>query len=217
LERRHFNALLATGLGLGLWPATRAQTRAEAVVLVVGDSLSAEYGLRRGSGWAALLQERLAQEKVPARVVNASIGGDTSSGGRSRLPALLAQHRPTVVVIELGGNDALRGLPLSMTRENLAAMAAAARAAGAKVLLVGMEMPPNYGAKYGQEFREVFSTVARDQKTGLVPFFLKGVADGPEPLKLFQADRIHPNEAAHPLMLANVWPELRKLLPKPAG
>lgn len=217
MERRHFNALLATGLGLGLWPATRAQTRAEAVLLVVGDSLSAEYGLRRGSGWAALLQERLAQEKVPARVVNASISGDTSSGGRSRLPALLAQHRPTVVVIELGGNDALRGLPLSMTRENLAAMAAAARAAGAKVLLVGMEMPPNYGAKYGQEFREVFSTVARDQKTGLVPFFLKGVADGPEPLKLFQADRIHPNEAAHPLMLANVWPELRKLLPKPAG
>ena len=217
LERRHFNALLAAGLVLGLWPAARAQSGTQAVVLVVGDSLSAEYGLRRGSGWAALLQERLAQEKVPASVVNASISGDTSSGGRSRLPALLAQHRPAVVVIELGGNDALRGLPLSMTRENLAAMAAAARAAGAKVLLVGMEMPPNYGAKYAQEFREVFSTVARAQKTGLVPFFLKGVADGPEPLKLFQADRIHPNEAAHPLMLANVWPELRKLLPKAAG
>lgn len=215
LERRHFNALLAAGLGLGLWPVARAAS--DAVVLVVGDSLSAEYGLRRGSGWAALLQERLIKEKVPARVVNASVSGDTTSGGRSRLPALLAQHRPSVVVIELGGNDALRGLPLSMTRDNLAAMAAAARMAGAKVLLVGMEMPPNYGAKYGQAFREVFSTVARDQKTGLVPFFLKGVADGPEPLKLFQADRIHPSESAHPLMLANVWPELRKLLPKPAG
>lgn len=215
LERRHFNALLTAGLLPGIWSVARAAS--DAVVLVVGDSLSAEYGLRRGSGWAALLQERLTKEKVPARVVNASISGDTTSGGRSRLPALLTQHRPAVVVIELGGNDALRGLPLSMTRENLAAMASAARAAGAKVLLVGMEMPPNYGAKYAQEFRELFASVAKAEKTGLVPFFLKGVADGPDPLKLFQADRIHPSESAHPVMLANVWPELRKLLPKQAG
>ena len=214
LERRHFNALLAASLVWGSSSAVWAQAKKEAVVLIVGDSLSAEYGLKRGSGWAALLQERLAKEKVPARVVNASVSGDTTSGGRSRLPALLKQHRPAVVVIELGGNDALRGLPLNMTRDNLTTMARAAREAGAKVLLVGMEMPPNYGAKYAQEFREVFSTVANGEKTALVPFFLKGVADGPEPLKYFQADRIHPNESAHPLMLANVWPELRKLLPR---
>ena len=214
LERRHFNALLAASLVWGSSSAVWAQAKKEAVVLIVGDSLSAEYGLKRGSGWAALLQERLAKEKVPARVVNASVSGDTTSGGRSRLPALLKQHRPAVVVIELGGNDALRGLPLNMTRDNLTTMARAAREAGAKVLLVGMEMPPNYGAKYAQEFRDVFSGVAKAEKTALVPFFLKGVADGPEPLKLFQADRIHPNEAAHPQMLANVWPELRKLLPR---
>lgn len=214
MDRRHFNALLCAAGLLGSSVRAQAQTKKEAVVLIVGDSLSAEYGLKRGSGWAALLQERLTQHKVPARVVNASVSGDTTSGGRSRLPALLKQHRPAVVVIELGGNDALRGLPLGMTRENLTAMARAAREAGAKVLLVGMEMPPNYGAKYAQEFRELFSGVAKGEKTGLVPFFLKGVADGPEPLKYFQSDRIHPNESAHPLMLDNVWPELRKLLPK---
>lgn len=199
---------MATG---SIGPAFSA---APPLILVVGDSLSAEYGLKRGSGWVALLQERLKKDKVPASVVNASISGDTTSGGRSRLPALLKQHRPAVVIIELGGNDALRGLPLTMTRDNLAAMARAAREAGAKVLLVGMEMPPNYGAKYAQDFRDLFTGVARTEKAALVPFLLKGVADGPEPLKLFQADRIHPNESAHPLMLANVWPALRKLLPK---
>lgn len=212
MNRRHFNALalLATAAG-SVGPVFAA---APPVILVVGDSLSAEYGLQRGSGWVALLQERLKKDKVPASVVNASISGDTTSGGRSRLPALLRQHKPAVVVIELGGNDALRGLPLNMTRDNLATMARAAREAGAKVLLVGMEMPPNYGARYAQEFRAVFSTVAQTEKTALVPFFLKGVADGPQPLKYFQSDRIHPNESAQPLMLANVWPELRKLLPK---
>jgi acyl-CoA thioesterase-1 len=212
LNRRHFNALALGAAAAGsIGPAFAA---ASPVILVVGDSLSAEYGLKRGGGWVALLEERLQKDKVPARVVNASISGDTTSGGRSRLPALLRQHKPAVVVIELGGNDALRGLPLNMTRENLATMTRAAREAGAKVLLVGMEMPPNYGAKYAQEFREVFSTVARTEKTGLVPFFLKGVADGPDPLKYFQNDRIHPNESAQPMMLANVWPELRKLLPR---
>nr|WP_236582010.1 arylesterase [Hydrogenophaga sp. BPS33] len=193
---------------------THAQntSAADPLVLVVGDSLSAEYGLKRGTGWVALLTERLQQEKVRARVVNASISGDTTSGGRSRLPALLRQHKPALVVIELGGNDALRGLPLNMTRENLATMARLSRETGAKVLLVGMEMPPNYGAKYGQEFREVFTTVAKAEKTALVPFFLKGVADTKDPTALFQADRIHPNEAAQATMRDNVWPELRKLL-----
>jgi len=203
-------ALLAAATG-SIGPAFAA---APPVIVVVGDSLSAEYGLQRGSGWVALLQERLRKDKVPASVVNASISGDTTSGGRSRLPALLKQHKPSVVVIELGGNDALRGLPLSMTRENLAAMARAARESGAKVLLVGMEMPPNYGAKYAQDFRDLFAGVAQAEKAALVPFLLKGVADGPDPLKLFQADRIHPKESAHPIMLANVWPALRKLLPK---
>lgn len=187
---------------------------ASKTVLVLGDSLSAEYGIARGAGWVTLLEQRLKTAQINASIVNASISGETTSGGKARLPDLIGQHRPSVVVIELGGNDALRGLPLNMTRDNLSAMARAAREAGAKVLLVGMEMPPNYGAKYAQEFRDVFSGVAKTEKTALVPFFLKGVADGPEPLKLFQSDRIHPNENAHPLMLATVWPELRKLLPK---
>jgi acyl-CoA thioesterase-1 len=212
LKRRHFNALALLALAAG--SIAQASAAQPPLILVVGDSLSAEYGLKRGSGWVALLQERLAKEKLPARVVNASISGDTTSGGRSRLPALLKQHQPAVVVIELGGNDALRGLPLNMTRDNLAAMARAARESGAQVLLVGMEMPPNYGAKYAQDFRAVFSAVAKAEKSALVPFLLKGVADGPEPLKLFQPDRIHPNESAHPIMLANVWPALRKLLPR---
>lgn len=181
---------------------------------MVGDSLSAEYGLQRGSGWAALLQERLNREKVQARVVNASISGDTTSGGRSRLPALLRQHQPSVVVIELGGNDALRGLPMSTTRDNLSAMVQASTAAGARVLLLGMEMPPNYGARYAQEFRDVFTNVAKQGKAALVPFFLKGVADLPDPTKLFQNDRIHPNEQAQPIMLDNVWPALRPLVGK---
>jgi acyl-CoA thioesterase-1 len=184
------------------------------VVLVIGDSLSAEYGLRRGSGWVALLEQRLAQQKTPARVVNASISGDTTSGGRSRLAPLLRQHRPAVVVIELGGNDALRGLPLSMTSENLRAMARQSRDAGARVLLLGMEMPPNYGATYAKEFRQLFAAVAQQEKAALVPFFLKGVADRADPTRLFQSDRIHPNEAAQSVMLDNVWQSLMPLLPK---
>jgi len=210
-KRRHFNvagaALALWGLG---WPVL-AQTAPKAV-LVLGDSLSAEYGLRRGSGWVALLEQRLTEQKLPWRVVNASISGDTTSGGRSRLPALLAQHKPAVVVIELGGNDALRGLPLEMTEANLRAMAQAARAAGARVLVVGMQVPPNYGAAYTQRFANTFSEVAKAEKAALVPFLLKDVADGKDPLALFQADRIHPNEAAQPTLLANVWPTLQTLL-----
>lgn len=182
------------------------------VLLVLGDSLSAEYGLKRGTGWVSLLEARLAQEKFEVRVVNASISGETTSGGRSRLPALLAQHRPRHVVIELGGNDALRGLPLSMTRDNLAAMAQAARQADARVLLVGMQLPPNYGRDYGERFSDLFVQVARAQQAAVVPFFLRGFADKPDAARYFQPDRIHPTEEAQPLMLAAVWPELRKLL-----
>jgi acyl-CoA thioesterase-1 len=182
------------------------------VILVVGDSLSAEYGLKRGTGWVRLLEQRLASEKIPARVVNASISGDTTSGGRSRLPALLQQHRPTHLVLELGGNDALRGLPLAMTEENLSQMVEAARKAGARVLVVGMQVPPNYGSDYARRFSEVFDKVARRHQAALVPFLLAGIADAPDALNLFQSDRIHPKAEAQPRMLENVWPELKKIL-----
>ena len=181
-------------------------------LLVVGDSLSAEYGLPRGSGWVALMERRIAAEKLPVKVVNASISGDTTSGGRSRLPALLKAHKPHTVLIELGGNDALRGLPLAMTRDNLTVMARAARAAGAKVLIAGMAVPPNYGRQYGDEFLALFAQVAQREGAALVPFFLAGVADGPDPVALFQSDRIHPTAQAQPQLLENVWPVLRPLL-----
>lgn len=184
------------------------------MILVVGDSLSAEYGVKRGAGWVALLQEKLIAAKRSERMVNSGISGDTSAGGRSRLPALLRQHKPVVVVIELGGNDALRGMPLTTTRANLVAMTHASKEVGAQVLLVGMEMPPNYGARYTQEFRELFSSVAKSEDTGLVPFLLAGVADRPDALTLFQSDRIHPNETAQPMLADNVWPALQKLLLK---
>lgn len=182
------------------------------MILVVGDSLSAEYGLKRGTGWVALLEKRLAREKIAARIVNASISGDTTSGGRSRLAALLKQHKPSHVVIELGGNDALRGLPLQMTEDNLSNMAQAAQQAGARVLVVGMQIPPNFGTEYANRFSGLFGKVAKQHRTAFVPFLLQGVADGPDPLKLFQPDRIHPREEAQPLMLDNVWPELKKIL-----
>ena len=181
-------------------------------ILVVGDSLSAEYGLARGSGWVELLNKRLTQERVTARVINASISGDTTSGGRARLPALLTQHHPDVVVIELGGNDALRGLPLASSRDNLLAMVQAAKGAGAKVLLAGMQVPPNYGQRYGADFAQLFADVAKAEKVALLPFLLKGVADRPDAEQWFQADRIHPTAQAHPVIMANVWPVLRPLL-----
>jgi acyl-CoA thioesterase-1 len=181
-------------------------------VLVVGDSLSAEYGLKRGTGWVPLLDKQITQDKKSAKVINASISGDTTSGGRSRLLALLAQHKPSVVVIELGGNDALRGLPLDMTEKNLLEMTQLSKKAGAKVLIVGMQVPPNYGGAYGATFAALFAKVAKAEKVSLVPFFLKGIADVQDSLIRFQADRIHPNEGSQPAMLANVWPELKKLL-----
>jgi acyl-CoA thioesterase I len=184
----------------------------QATILVLGDSLSAEYGLARGTGWVALLERRLATQKIPAKVVNASISGDTTSGGRSRLAPLLAQHKPAIVIVELGGNDALRGLPLAMTEENLSEITQMAQHAGAKVLLVGMQVPPNYGADYTKRFADLYAKVAKARKAGLVPFLLAGIADAPDATSQFQADRIHPREAAHPRILDNVWPELKKLL-----
>lgn len=175
----------------------------------MGDSLSAEYGIARGSGWVALLERRLAAEKLAWRVVNASISGDTTSGGRTRLPALLREHRPQVVLIELGGNDALRGLPLGGTEANLREMVRAAKAAGARPLLLGMRMPPNYGRAYGEQFEAVYRRVAEAEKVPLVPFFLEAFGENEA---FFQPDRIHPAEKAQPLMLDAVWPTLAKML-----
>ena len=201
---QHFISATLLVLLAGLCLSAQAAGR---TVLVVGDSLSAEYGLARGTGWVALLEQRLSAQNI--KVVNASISGETTSGGATRMGALLLQHQPSHVVIELGGNDALRGLPLKATQENLLRMVKAAKAAGAKVLLVGMQVPPNYGKDYTAQFSNMFVEVARAEKTGLVPFFLKGVADNEA---LFQADRIHPNAQAQPTMLGHVWPELKKLL-----
>jgi acyl-CoA thioesterase-1 len=211
--RRAWLAHCTVVIGGVLAPGLGAQAQGKpATILVVGDSLSAEYGLPRGSGWVALLERQLAKEKPNARVINASISGDTTSGGRSRLPALLSAHQPTHVVLELGGNDALRGLPLTMTRTNLAEMARMSKRAGAKVLIAGMQMPPNYGRKYAEEFSALFADVARAEGAALVPFLLQGVADGAGADALFQPDRIHPTAAAHPVILSNVWPVLRPLL-----
>jgi len=209
-QRRDF-ILSGLTLGASLSPGW-VQAETSKTLLVLGDSLSAEYGLVRGSGWVALLDKRLQEEKRPYKVVNASISGDTTSGGRSRLGALLALHKPAVVVIELGGNDALRGLPLSMSEDNLNAMVKISAQSGAKVLLVGMQVPPNYGADYARRFTALFEQVAKNNKAALVPFLLKGVADDPDPTRWFQADRIHPLASAHPLLLNNVWPSLKKLL-----
>ncbi len=221
MQRRHcIAALMAFGAAGHAWCQPVAKKSAPTAkpqpkIMVVGDSLSAEYGIRRGTGWVALLEKSLIEQKMVASVVNASISGDTTSGGRSRLAALLKLHKPTVVVIELGANDALRGLPMSLTRTNLDAMTQAAQESGAKVLLLGIQVPPNYGAAYQKQFEATFAAVAKTRKAALVPFFLKGVADLPDAaaaLKMFQSDRIHPVEAAHPIILGNVWPELKKLL-----
>ena len=173
---------------------TRGAPNRECVALGAANIVSGLFG---GMGGCAMIGQTMI---------------NLSSGGRSRLAALLTQHKPAVVVIELGGNDALRGLPLKNTEENLTAMTDAAQKAGAKVLLVGMQVPPNYGTDYANRFAGLFTTVAQAKKVAVVPFFLKGVADGPDPTRLFQADRIHPRAEAHPQMLANVWPELKKLL-----
>lgn len=180
-------------------------------LLVLGDSLSAEYGLARGSGWVTLLERKLAADKIDLPVANASVSGETTSGGRSRLPALLERHRPSIVIIELGANDGLRGLSLAATEANLKAMVTAARKAGAQVLLVGMQLPPNYGADYARRFASMFSKVAHEADAGLVPFLLEGIADKPQ---FFQVDRLHPTAEAQSFMLNNVWPHLKPLLPE---
>lgn len=196
-------------LGAALLLAAALAHSAPKTVLVLGDSLSAEYGLTRGSGWVALLEQKLKAEKIDATIVNASISGETTSGGRTRLPALLAQHHPALVVIELGANDALRGLPLAAAEANMRAMVDLARKNNAQVLLVGMRMPPNYGRDYTERFFGMYKTVATQLKAPLVPFMLEGVAEKPA---LFQADRLHPTAQAHPAILANIWPKFLPLV-----
>jgi acyl-CoA thioesterase I len=192
---------------IALLPATTKVAIAN-TILIVGDSLSAEYGLPRGAGWVHLLEQKLNAQAIKASVINAAISGDTSFGGLARLPALLAQHQPSLVVIELGGNDALRGLALNQTEQNLSKMVLLAKQNGAKVLILGMQIPPNFGSQYAASFIKLYERVAQEHKTPLVPFLLKNV-------HTFQPDGIHPTSAAQPLMLDNVWPSLRKLLHLP--
>jgi acyl-CoA thioesterase-1 len=180
-----------------------------ATILVWGDSLSAGYGLRPDQAWPTLLQTRLAREGFPHRVVNASVSGETSAGGRSRLPAALARYRPDVLILALGANDGLRGLPPEHLADNLGAMIEAAHRAGARVLLAGMQMPPNYGPVYTRRFAETFARVAQAHKVALLPFLLEGFA---ERRALFQPDGLHPTADAQPLILDNVWPRLMPLL-----
>lgn len=205
--RRLFLALLAS---LAWLVGAASALAADApVLLVVGDSISAGYGLPAGAGWVTLLADRLKRERSAFCVVNASISGDTTAGGRARLPALLAQHKPKIVVLELGGNDALRGGNLEVTRANLDAMVTTVQASDARAILLGMQLPPNYGSAYVKTFAALFADVAKARRIPVVPFLFDGFADD---LTQFQADRIHPVAAAQPRILANVWPVLAPML-----
>jgi acyl-CoA thioesterase-1 len=184
---------------------------ASKTVLVLGDSLSAEHGIERGTGWVALLEKKLESEKVDAAIINASISGETTSGGLARLPALLNKYHPNIVMIELGANDGLRGLSLTATEGNLYAMITAAKKTKAKVLLIGMRLPPNYGKDYAQRFSSMYIKESKQTQVPLAPFLLAGVAEKPE---LFQTDHLHPISSAQPLILSNVWPYLKPLLTK---
>ena len=186
-----------------------AQNAAAGTILIVGDSISAGFGLDTRLGWVSLLEQRLSKEGHDDKVINASISGDTSAGGLARLPALLAEHKPDVVIVELGGNDGLRGQLPAQLKQNLASMIEASQQAGAKVLLLGMQLPPNYGARYTQAFAAVYAELANEKKVALVPFLLEGVGGKPE---LMQADGIHPAAGAQGLLLDNVWPVLKPLL-----
>lgn len=177
--------------------------------MIVGDSLSAEYGIVRGSGWVSLLQQKLKEHAPQYRVANASISGDTTSGGVSRTPGLIEKHQPAIFILELGANDALRGLPLDVAEKNLNRMAQAAREANAKILVIGMQIPPNFGRRYAEEFKTMFEKVAKSNDAALVPFFFEGIALQEQ---YFQADGIHPNESAQQALFDNVWPTLQPLL-----
>ncbi len=223
LLRQHFNSLVVGLFCAGFCSVSSASETSHSVkasegvtsgkvVLIVGDSLSAEYGLTRGTGWVNLMSQQAAKESVKVKFVNASISGDTSSGGVSRLPQLLSAHKPHLLVVELGGNDALRGLSMNMTQQNLITMAREGKKSGAKVLIVGMQVPPNYGANYTQQMAQTYQKVSQETGAELNNQFLKGIADDPDPLRWFQPDRIHPNEGAQSLMVKNIWPQMKKML-----
>ena len=223
LFRQHFNSLVVGLFCAGFCSVSSASENSPSVkasqgdtsgkvVLIVGDSLSAEYGLTRGTGWVNLMSQQAAKESVKVKFVNASISGDTSSGGVSRLPQLLSAHKPHLLVVELGGNDALRGLSMNMTQQNLITMAREGKKSGAKVLIVGMQVPPNYGANYTQQMAQTYQKVSQETGAELNNQFLKGIADDPDPLRWFQPDRIHPNEGAQSLMMKNIWPQMKKML-----
>ncbi|WP_248919457.1 arylesterase [Pseudomonas entomophila] len=196
-------------LSAGLALCCLAQGAVAGTVLVVGDSISAGFGLDTREGWVELLQQRLKEEGFDDQVVNASISGDTSAGGRARLPALLVAHKPDLVVLELGGNDGLRGLSPQQLQQNLAQMIDRARQAGARVVLLGMRLPPNYGVRYTTAFAQVYEQLASDKKVPLVPFFLEGVGGVPA---MMQADGIHPAPVAQPRLLENAWLTIKPLL-----
>ncbi len=204
-----------TGAALAATPAPTANAAtspaamAKPNIVVLGDSLSAEYGLPRDTGWVALLRQHLASERIDYNVANASISGDTTSGGLTRLPLVMQRIKPSIVVVELGANDALRGVPLTTTESNLRAIVAQIRKGGAKPVLIGMYVPPNYGPDYTRDFHAIYERLAKELNVPLVPFLLAGLADKPE---LFQADQIHPTQQAQPLLLDNVWPTLKPLL-----
>lgn len=204
-RRRPFPVLLLILLALQTMPAHAAG----GVIVVLGDSLSSAYGFDVASGWVRLLQDRLDDDRAGYRVVNASISGDTTSGGITRLPAELKKHTPDIVVVELGGNDGLRGLPLEVTRENLERIVAESQMAGARVLLIGMRLPPNYGPAYTEAFHAIYQDLAERHNVARVPFLLDGVGGVDE---MMQSDGIHPRAEAQPKMLNNVWPHLKPLL-----
>jgi acyl-CoA thioesterase-1 len=189
-----------------------AATPTAPTIVVLGDSLSAGYGIKVQQGWVSLLGQRLASEGYGYRLVNASVSGETTQGGLARLPRALETHKPAIVIVELGGNDGLRGLPLATSRTNLARIIELSHAAQARVLLVGMMIPPNYGQRYGDEFREMFASLAEKYSLAFVPFFLDQVALKPQ---LMQSDGLHPNAAGQPRLLENLWPKLKPLLVAP--
>jgi acyl-CoA thioesterase-1 len=197
------------GLLLALLCLPTLHAAPQPTILVFGDSISAAYGLRVEEGWVSLLQKKLASQGYGYRVVNASVSGETTGGGLARLPRALERHRPAILILELGGNDALRGLPLADVRSNLDGMIRKSQAAGAHVVLAGMRMPPNYGPRYSQEFQDIYADLSREHRLPLIPFVLEDVALD---AGLMQADGLHPNAKAQPMLLNEIWPRLEPLL-----
>lgn len=206
---RHTASALLTGLFLACLTTASAAANEGPGILVFGDSLSAAYGIREEQGWVTLLQEKLKAEGFAHRVINASVSGETSNGGLARLPASLQSHKPDLVILELGGNDGLRGLPLQALEDNLQAMIDMIQNADAEVLLVGIQIPPNYGPRYTEPFAQIFPTLAERESLPLVPFLIDGIAQQPE---LMQNDGIHPRAEAQSMIVDNVWPVLKSML-----